>query len=187
MTVNYTVRPSMTGQNLRFKVEVNAEHSLTAVESDEFNNVFESIQDIVVKPQPKAQIELQSAEPGRKSFKVKTGEKAGVSLTVTLKNSGEKDGMVFLTLKEGLVVVLSENVTVPANSTRDYKYKWNITAAGTHTAKVIIEGADAGLITSRITSVDLTEERLWYEPGFEVLVVAAVVGFVVILAGRKRK
>ena len=187
MTVNYTVRPSMTGQNLRFKVEVNAEHSLTAVESDEFNNVFESIQDIVVKPQPKAQIELQSAEPGRKSFKVKTGEKAGVSLTVTLKNSGEKDGMVFLTLKEGLVVVLSENVTVPANSTRDYKYKWNITAAGTHTAKVIIEGGDAGLITSQITSVDLTEERLWYEPGFEVLVMAAVVGFVVILAGRRRR
>jgi len=187
MTVNYTVTPSMVGQNLRLKVEVNAEHSPTAQESDEFNNIFESIQDIVVKPQPKATIELQRAEPSRKSFKVRTGEKQGVSLTVTLKNSGEKDGMVFLTLKEGLVVVLSENVTVPANSTRDYKYKWNITAAGTHTAKVIIEGGDAGLITSQITSVDLTEERLWYEPGFEVLVMAAVVGFVVILAGRRRR
>jgi hypothetical protein len=187
MNVNWTVRPSVTGQNLMLKVVVNAEHSLTAVESDEFNNVFESIQDIVVKPQPKAQIELQSAQPNRKSFKVHVGDKAGVSLTVTLKNSGEKDGMVLLTLKEGLVVVLSENVTVPANSTRDFKYKWNITAAGTHTAKVVIEGADAGLITSRITSVDLAEERNWYEPGFELLVVVAVLGFFVILAGRKRR
>ena len=84
-------------------------------------------------------------------------------------------------------MVLSENVTVPANSTRDYKYKWNITAAGTHTAKVVIEGADAGLISSRITSVDLTEWREWYEPGFELLVVLAVVGFFVILAGRRRR
>ena len=187
MSVNWTVRPTLTGQDLRLKVEVNAEHSPTAVESDEFNNVFESIRDIAVKAQPKANIELQRAEPSRKSFKVHVGDKAGVSLTVTLRNSGEKDGMVLLTLKEGLVVVLSENVTVPANTTREYKYKWNITAAGTHTAKVLIEGSDAGLITSQITSVDLAEERLWYEPGFEILVVAAVVGFVVILAGRKRK
>lgn len=187
MVVNWTARPSMTGQNLRLKVEVNAEHSTTAVESDEFNNVFDSIQDIVVKDQPKAKIELQGAEPSRKSFKVHLGDKATVTLTVTLKNSGEKDGTVMLTIKEGLVVVLSENVTVPANATRDYKYKWNITVAGTHTAKVLIEGADAGLITSRITSVDLTEERDWWEPGFEVLVVLAVFGFFVILAGRKRR
>jgi hypothetical protein len=187
MTVNWTVRPTMTGQNLRLKVEVNAEHSATAVESDEFNNIFESIQDIIVGAQPKAQIELQSAEPNRKSFKVHVGDHAGVTLTVTLKNSGAKDGTVMVTVKEGLVVVLSENVTVPANSTRDFKYKWNITAAGTHTAKVLIDGADAGLITSRITSVDLAEERNWYEPGFELLVVVAVLGFFVILAGRKRR
>ncbi len=187
LTVNWTVRPSITGANLRLKVEVNAEHSPTSVESDEFNNIFESIQDIVVKPQPKAQINLESAEPSRKSFKVHAGDKATVSLTVTLKNAGEKDGTILLTLKEGLVVVLSENVTVPANSTRDFKYKWNITAAGTHTAKVVIEGTDAGLISSRITSVDLTEERFWYEPGFELLVVVAVIGFFVTLAGRKRR
>jgi hypothetical protein len=187
MTVNWTVRPSMTGTNLRLKVEVNAEHSPTAVESDEFNNLFESIQDIAVKPKPKAQIELQTVEPKGKSFKVRVGEKAGVQLTVSIKNSGEKDGTVMLTLKEGLVVVLSENVTVPANSSRQLKYKWNITAAGTHTAKVVIEGGDAGLITSQITSVDLAEERLWYEPGFELLVVVAVLGFFIILAGRRRR
>jgi len=187
MVVNWTVRPTMIGTNLRLKVEVNAEHSSTAMESDEFNNVFESIQDIVVKDQPKAKIELQGAEPNRKSFKVHLGDKATVTLTVTLKNSGEKDGTVMLTIKEGLVVVLSENVTVGANTTRDFKYKWNITVAGTHTAKVLIEGADAGLITSRVNSVDLTEERSFWEPGFEVLLVVAVLGFFVILAGRKRR
>jgi hypothetical protein len=187
MTVNWTVRPTMTGTNLRLKVEVNAEHSATAVESDEFNNIFESIQDISVRPQPKATIEIQTATPNKKSFKVHVGDKAGVSITVSLKNSGEKDGTVMVTLKEGLVVVATENVTVPANTTREYKYKWNITAAGTHTAKVLIEGADAGLITSQITSVDLAEERLWYEPGFELLVVVAVLGFFIILAGRRRR
>jgi hypothetical protein len=35
--------------------------------------------------------------------------------------------------------------------------------------------------------VDLAEERAWYEPGFELLVVVAVLGFFVILAGRKRR
>lgn len=187
MSVNWTVHPSMTGQDLRLKVEVNAEHSPTAVESDEFNNIHESIQDIVVRPQPKADIELQKVEPARKSYKVHIGDTAGVQLKVSLKNSGEKDGTVFLTVKEGLVVILSENVTVPANSTRDFQYKWNITSAGTHTVKVVIEGADAGLITSQVTSVDLTEERLWYEPGFELLVVVAVLGFLIILAGRRRR
>ncbi|MBM4249924.1 MAG: hypothetical protein FJ149_10945 [Euryarchaeota archaeon] len=187
MSVNWTVRPSMTGQNLRLKVEVDAEHSPLAEESNEFNNIFESINDIIVKPQPKPSIELVKVDPARKSYKVHFGDKAVVTLTVNLKNSGEEAGTVFLTVKEGLVVIVSENVTVGANTTRDFVYKWNITSAGTHTVKVIIEGQDAGLITSQITSVDLTEERQWYEPGFELLVVVAVLGFLIILAGRRRR
>jgi hypothetical protein len=182
MAVCWTVQPSIVGQGLRLKVEVNAEHSPTAVESDEFNNIFEGINDITVMPQPKADIVLQGVQPNHKSFTVKTGEKATPKLTVTLKNSGQKDGSVMLTIKEGLVVFLSANVTVPANSTQTFIYKWNVTSAGTHTAKVEISGADAGLITSQITSVDMTEQQ----PGFELVVLVAAIAVVAILARKKR-
>ncbi|MEM2869015.1 MAG: CARDB domain-containing protein [Thermoplasmata archaeon] len=169
MTVNWTVKPTIPGTALRFKVEVDA--TGVVVESDEFNNINEDIKDIIVKPEPRASIDIQSVLVSKKSLEVKKGEKGSVKLTVTLSNSGEKDGTVLLVIKEGLVQLLSTEVSVPANSTAEFVYKWNLTGAKTHTARISIEGADAGLKTSQTIYVELREST----PGFGALVLLAAV------------
>lgn len=181
MTVNWTLTPSLAGDHLKLKVDADATSSVA--ESNEFNNVFESDPVIVISGESQAFIEVQSVNPAQKSYSVATGSKATVKLTVTLQNKGAKAGLVFLTVREGPTVLISDNVTVPANQTTTVTYRWNITGAKTHTAKIGIEGADAGLITSRIISVDLTETT----PGFELVAVAAAVIAVVILVRKKRK
>lgn len=181
MTVNWTLTPGIAGSKLKLKVDADATSSVA--EANEFNNVFESDPVITVSGESAAFVEVQSVNPAQKSYSVATGAKASVKLTVTLQNKGARAGLIFLTVREGPTVLISDNVTVPANQTTTVTYKWNITGAKTHTAKVSIEGADAGLITSRIISVDLTETT----PGFELVAVAAAIIAVVILVRKKRK
>jgi len=180
LTVNWTFRPSIPGAGLRLKVEVDAMANVS--ETNEFNNINESIKDIFVRPEPRPSIELNSVTPSKKSVQVETGLTGTVKLTVLLQNKGEKDGTVQLTITEGLVQIVLDNVTVQANNTREVVYKWNLTGAKTHTAKIVISGGDAGLKTSTILSVDLSEKT----PGFEALFVVAAVAVAFILVRRRK-
>jgi len=65
-------------------------------------------------------------------------------------------------------------------------YQWNVTGTKTHTAKVELSGTDSGLVTSRIISVELTENPAFL-PGFELVAVAAAVSAMALVAARKRK
>jgi hypothetical protein len=181
ITVNWTVRPAVAGAHLKLRVEADAFRNVS--ENDEFNNVYESSADITVSAASLAVIELQSVNSAQKSYNAPAGGKAVVKLTLMLQNKGEKDGKVLLTIREGPTLVISTNVTVLANQNTTVSYKWNITGTKTHTAKVEIAGADAGLVTSRIISVDNTEQV----PGFELIAVAAAVIVVAILVRKKRK
>ena len=181
VTVNWTVRPTVAGTHLKLRVEVDAFRNIT--EYDEFNNVYESGADITVNAESLAFIEIQSVNSPQKSYTTTAGTPAVVKLTVTLVNKGAKEGRVVLTIKEGPTMVGSLNVTVPANQTQTVSYKWNITGTKTHTAKVELSGYDAGLVTSRIISVDQTENA----PGFGLLALAAAVVVVALLVRKKRQ
>ncbi|MGQ9582005.1 MAG: CARDB domain-containing protein [Thermoplasmatota archaeon] len=180
LTVNWTLKPTIPGTALRLKVEVDA--TGVVVESDEFNNINEDIKDITVGPEPRASIDIQSVVVSKKSLEVTKGEKGSVRVTITLSNTGEKAGTVLLTIKEGLVQLFRDNVTVPANSTKDVTYKWNITGAKTHTARISIEGPDVGLKTSQTTYVELKEKA----PGFEALVLIAAIAFAALVLRRRK-
>jgi hypothetical protein len=183
VTVNWTIRPTVAGTHLKLRVEVDAFRNVT--EYDEFNNVYESGAVITVNAESLAFIEIQSVNSAQKSYTTSLGTAAMVKLTITLQNKGAKDGKVMLTVKEGPTTVTSVNVTVPANQTSTVSYKWNVTGTKTHTAKVELAGTDAGLVTSRIISVDLTEQPTFL-PGFELLAVAAAVGVMALLVRKKR-
>jgi len=180
VTVNWTVTPTVAGTHLKLRVEVDAFRNVT--EYDEFNNVYESGADITIKAESLAFIEIQSVNSPQKSYTTTAGTPAMVKLTISLINRGAKDGKVMLTVKEGPTLVFSSNVTVLANQTSTVTYKWNITGTKTHTAKLELAGADAGLVTSRILSVDLTENV----PGFGLVAVAAAVVVVALLVRKKR-
>jgi hypothetical protein len=183
ITVNWTVTPTVAGTRLKLRVEVDAFRNVT--ESDEFNNVYESGPDITVNAASLAFIELQSVNSAQKSYTTSLGTAATVKLTVTLHNKGAKDGKVLLTIKEGPTTVTTLNITVQANQTSTVTYKWNITGTKTHTAKVELSGMDAGLVTSRIISVDLKENPTFI-PGFELLAVAAALSVMALLVRKKR-
>jgi hypothetical protein len=180
MTVNWTFKPTIPGSGLRLKVEVDATANVS--ETDEFNNINETIKDITVRSEPRASIQLNSVTASKKSVQVEKGLTGTVKLTVQLQNKGEKDGTVMLTITEGLVQIVLDNVTVTANNTKEVVYKWNLTGAKTHTAKIVISGSDTGLVTSRILSVDLSEKT----PGFEALFVVAAVAVAFILVRRRK-
>jgi hypothetical protein len=183
VTINWSVRPTVAGTHLKLRVEADAFRNIT--ESDEFNNVYESGADITVSAESLAFIELQSVNSPQRSYTTSVGTPAVVKLTITLQNKGAKDGKVQLTIREGPTLVISANVTVPANQTKTESFKWNITGAKTHTAKVELSGVDAGLVTSRITSVDLSETPAFL-PGFELIAVAAAVAVMALLVRKKR-
>ena len=184
VTVNWTLKPTVAGTGLKLRVEVDAFRNVTEI--DEFNNVYESGPDITVKAESLAFIEIQSVTTSAKSYSTTTGTPAKVKLTVTLLNKGAKDGKVMLTVKEGPTTVASYNVSVAANQTSTVTYQWNVTGTKTHTAKVELSGTDSGLVTSRIISVELTENPAFL-PGFELVAVAAAVSAMALVAARKRK
>jgi hypothetical protein len=108
-----------------------------------------------------------------------------VKATVTLKNAGEKEGTVLLTLMDATAkkVVKMENVTVPANTTsKQFTYSFSIKGAGTHKIGVLVTGVGVDMLNA-------TKEakcELQYQPGFETVVLVGAVLVAIILLRRKK-
>jgi hypothetical protein len=103
------------------------------------------------------------------------------TLTLVLKNAGEKAGTVTLTVKEGKKVLNTQNVTIDGGASKTITVSWSVKGDGSHSAVATITG-NVGTTTTMTAKCTLK-----YTPGFEVIFLAAAILVAAVLVRRRKQ